>query len=64
MQPHSHEEMQAALATTERLLASLRRERDLDQALRRIIQAVEDQQDELQASLLDTQARKPAGTDA
>jgi hypothetical protein len=63
MTPYSREETQAALATTEQILVSLRRERDPDDALRQIIQAVEDQQAELLASLLDARAR-PAGTDA
>lgn len=46
--------MQAALATTERILDSLRRELD---ALQQIVQAVEDQQAELLASLLNARAR-------
>lgn len=47
---------QAALATTEQILVSLRREPDPDYALRNVIQAVEDQQAELLASLLDSRA--------
>jgi hypothetical protein len=48
----SREETQAALATAEQMLVSLRREPDTDEALRQIIQAVEDEQAELLASLL------------
>ena len=49
--------MQAALATTERILDSLQREPDPDHALQQIVQAVEDQQAELLAALLDARAR-------
>jgi hypothetical protein len=56
MGSHSLEETQAALATTEHILASLRREPDPDYPLRQIIQALEDQQAELLASLLDARA--------
>jgi hypothetical protein len=58
MPPRSVEDMQAALATTERILDSLRREPDPDDAVRQIVQAVEDQQAELLAALLDARARR------
>jgi hypothetical protein len=51
------EETQAALATTAQILASLRGERDPDQALHKIIEAVEEKQAELLASLIDTNAK-------
>jgi hypothetical protein len=63
MGSRSLEETQAALATTERILVSLRREPDPDYALRQLIQAVEDQQAELLASLLDSRAPKLTRTD-
>jgi hypothetical protein len=63
MRRRSPEETQAALATTERILVSLRREPDSD-ALRQLIQAVEDQQTELLASLLDARAPEPTRADA
>ena len=53
MSGRSIEDMQDALAATERILESLRREPDPDDAVRRIIQAVEDQEAELLALLLD-----------
>jgi hypothetical protein len=55
MPPRPVEDMQAALATTECVLASLRRELD---ALQQIVQAVEDQQAELLVSLLNARARR------
>ncbi len=63
MRRRSPEETQAALATTERILVSLRREPESD-ALRQLIQAVEDQQTELLASLLDARAPEPTRADA
>ena len=63
MKSRSPEDTQAALATTEHILASLRREPDPDDALRQLIQAVEDQQAELLASLLDTRAPELTRTD-
>jgi hypothetical protein len=63
MRSRSHEETQAALATTERILISLRHEPDPDHALRQLIQAVEDQQAELLASLLDSRAPELTRTD-
>jgi hypothetical protein len=63
MRKRSLEETQAALATTERILVSLRREPDSD-ALRQLIQAVEDQQAELLASILDARAPEPTRADA
>jgi hypothetical protein len=63
MRRRSPEETQAALATIERILVSLRREPDSD-ALRQLIQAVEDQQTELLASLLDARAPEPTRADA
>jgi hypothetical protein len=63
----SLEEMQAALDSTKRILSTLRKESDPDYALRRIIQAVEIQQAESLASLLDSRsgrashARKHSG---
>jgi hypothetical protein len=63
MGSRSLEETQAALATTERILVSLRREPDPDYALRQLIQAVEDQQAELLASLLDSRAPELTRTD-
>ena len=62
MRTRSLEETQAALATTERILVSLRREPDSD-ALRQLIQAVEDQQTEL-LSILDARAPEPTRADA
>jgi hypothetical protein len=62
MRRRSPEETQAALATTERILVSLRREPDSD-ALRQLIQAVEDQQTELLASMLDARAPEPTRLD-
>ncbi len=62
MRSRSLEETQAALATTEQILVSLRGEPDPDYAVRQLIQAVEDQQAELLASLLD--ARAPGLTKA
>jgi hypothetical protein len=62
MRRRSPEETQAALATTERILVSLRREPDSD-ALRQLIQAVEDQQTELLASMLDARAPEPTRAD-
>jgi hypothetical protein len=62
MRRRSPEETQAALATTERILVSLRREPDSD-ALRQLIQAVEDQQTELLASMLDARAPEPKRAD-
>ena len=53
MSRRSIEDMREALATTERILATLRREPDPDDAVRTIIQAVEDQEAELLALLLD-----------
>jgi hypothetical protein len=63
MGSRSLEETQAALATTERVLVSLRREPDPDYALRQLIQTVEDQQAELLASLLDSRAPELTRTD-
>jgi hypothetical protein len=57
MEPRSREDTQAALATTAQILASLSGERDPDQALRQIIEAVETKQAELLASLIDTNAK-------
>ena len=56
MRSRSLQETEAALATTEQILVSLRREPDPDYALRELIQAVEEQQAELLASLLDPRA--------
>jgi hypothetical protein len=56
---HSLKEMQAALDTTERILSTLRKQSDPDYALRQIIEAVENQQAELLASLLDSRAAGP-----
>lgn len=64
MRSRSLEETQAALATTERILVSLRRESDPDYPLRQLIQAVEDQQAELLAWLLDARAQGPPRADA
>jgi hypothetical protein len=63
MGSRSLEETQAAFATTERVLVSLRREPDPDYALRQLIQTVEDQQAELLASLLDSRAPELTRTD-
>jgi hypothetical protein len=63
MGSRSLEETQAALATTERVLVSLRREPDPAYALRQLIQTVEDQQAELLASLLDSRAPELTRTD-
>jgi hypothetical protein len=63
MRSRSLEETQAALAITERILVSLRSEPDPDYALRQLIQAVEDQQAELLASLLDSRAPELNRTD-
>src|SRR5436853_3886181 len=41
---HSRAEKQAALATTEQILVSLRREPDPDYALRELIQSIENEQ--------------------
>jgi hypothetical protein len=57
----SREEKQAALEATEKILMSLRREPDPDYALRELIQAIEDEQAILVASLLDERGRGPAG---
>lgn len=57
MSRRSVEDMQEALAVTERVLRSLRRESDPDDAVREVIRAVEDQEAELVASLLDLTAR-------
>jgi hypothetical protein len=56
----SVEDMQKALAVTERVLESLRREPDPGYAVRTVIQAMEDEQAALLASLLDSQARGEA----
>jgi hypothetical protein len=64
MRSRSLEETQATLATTERILVSLRREPDPDYAVRQLIQAVEDQQAELLASLLDARAAELTRADA
>jgi hypothetical protein len=64
MRSRSLEETQAALATTEQILVSLRGEPDPDYALRQLIQAVEEQQAELLASLLDPRAPELARADA
>lgn len=64
MRPRSIEDTQAALATTEHILVSLRSEPDPDYALRRLIQALEDQQAELLASLLDSRAPRLSRADA
>jgi hypothetical protein len=64
MRSRSLEETQAALATTEQILVSLRGELDPDYALRQLIQAVEEQQAELLASLLDPRAPELTRADA
>ena len=64
MRSRSLEETQAALATAERILVSLRGEPDPDCALRQLIQAVEEQQAELLASLLDPRAPELTRADA
>jgi hypothetical protein len=64
MRSRSPDDMQAALATTEHILVSLRREPDPDYALRQLIQAVEEQQAELLASLLDPRAPELTRADA
>jgi hypothetical protein len=58
---HSREEKQAALATTEQILVSLRREPNPDYALCELIQSIENEQAILVASLLDDRGRGPAG---
>ena len=63
MRSRSLEETQAALAIAERILVALRREPDPDYALRQLIQAVEDEQAELLASLLDSRAPELTRTD-
>jgi len=64
MRSRSLEETQAALATAEQILVSLRGEPDPDYALRQLIQAVEEQQAELLASLLDPRAPELTRADA
>jgi hypothetical protein len=64
MRSRSLQETQAALATTEQILVSLRGEPDPDYALRQLIQAVEEQQAELLASLLDPRAPELTRADA
>jgi hypothetical protein len=64
MRSRSLQETEAALATTEQILVSLRREPDPDYALRELIQAVEEQQAELLASLLDPRAPELTRADA
>lgn len=58
------EETQEALVTTERILASLRREPCVDYPLRVLIQAVEEQRAELVATLHDPRGRRSTKADA
>lgn len=58
---HSREEKQAALEATEQILVSLRREANPDFAVRELIQAIENEQAILVASLLDERGRGPGG---
>jgi hypothetical protein len=62
MGERSTEDKQAALALTEQLLVSLRRERNPDYAVRQLVQSIEDEQAELLASLLDDRGREPRTT--
>jgi hypothetical protein len=55
----SSDERRVALATIESILMSLRREQDTDYALGQLMQALENTQTQLLASLLDTRAPRP-----